>query len=144
LSDDLNLSPVELSEFISEIYQAAMTSNWGHVLNQLIDITQSNKAFFFLQKLDVEHPLIMEIKCNFEYPPNTLLEYQSRPFDDPLYQGMRWGIEGDPYNLNQLIDIESHIGSDFYDNIYLPMKTHYSLAGVLCRDEKYESVFAVN
>lgn len=64
----LNLTSVELSEFIGEIYDAALTSQWGDVLDKLIDVTQSNKAFFFLQKLTDEQPLIMEFKTNFEYP----------------------------------------------------------------------------
>tara|TARA_R110002167_G_scaffold18873_5_gene70184 strand:- start:2481 stop:3590 length:1110 start_codon:yes stop_codon:yes gene_type:complete len=134
----------ELLEFIGEIYQAGLTGKWLSVLNKLIDITQSNKAFFFLQELDNDQPLIMELQTTFEYPQSALLDYQSRPFKCPCYQSTEFLTEGDSINVNKHIDLTQHRNSSFFQNIYGPLKVFHSVVGVLCRDTHYESVFMVN
>ena len=63
---ELKISNSELSELIADIYDSALTNDWSELLCKLIDITQSNKAFFFLQKLNQKEPLLMEFKANFK------------------------------------------------------------------------------
>ncbi len=141
---DIKLTSTDLSLLIGDIYDAALTSEWSDVLNKIIDATQSNKAFFFLQKLDEPKPLLSEFKINFDYSIDVLNDYQSRVFEDPRYQVTKNAIEGESLNLSDHIDITQHKGSYFYDNIIEPMKSHQSLAGQLVRDGRYESVYVVN
>lgn len=58
-----------VSELIGQIYQAGLDGHWADVMEQLRHITHSNKALFFLQKLDQSRPIGFEIKTNFEYDP---------------------------------------------------------------------------
>jgi len=141
---DINLTNADLSQLIGDIYDAALTSEWVGVLDKIIEATQSNKAFFFLQKLDEPRPLLSEFKINFDYSMDAFNDYQNRVFEDPRYQVTKNAIEGESLNLNDHIDITQHKGSYFYDNIIEPMRSHQSLAGQLIRDGNYESVYVVN
>jgi len=141
---DINITPIELSEFIGEIYDAALTGNWSEVLDKFIDITQSNKAFFFLQKLDSVQPLILEIKTNFEHSQQAVIEYQSRIEEDPFYSMTKMIPEGEFVNYNDYVDISQHENTEYYKTILKPMKSHYILAGILCRDGIHESCFVIN
>ena len=140
----MDKSPRELLEFIGEIYQAGLTAKWQPVLNKLIDITQSNKAFFFLQELDNKQPLIMELQTTFEYSQTALLDYQSRPFKCLCYQTTKFLTEGDSINVNKHIDLTLHRDSSFFQDIYGPLKVFHSVVGVLCRDAHHESILMVN
>ena len=82
----MDTSSGRLLEFISEIYHAGHTAKWHPVLNQLIDIPQSNEAFFLLEELGNQQPLIIGLQANFEYSQSALLDYQNRPFACPTYQ----------------------------------------------------------
>jgi hypothetical protein len=82
----MDTSSGELLAFIGKIYHAGHTSQSHPILNRLIDITQSNKAFFLLQGLGNQQPLIMELQANVECPGSALLDYRSRPFNCPHYQ----------------------------------------------------------
>ncbi|PKG98528.1 hypothetical protein [Paraglaciecola sp. MB-3u-78] len=134
----------ELLEFIGEIYQAAYTGEWPPVLNRLIDITQSNKAFFFLQELDNQQPLIMELQTTFEYSQSVLLDFQSRPFKCPTYQSTKYLTAGESTNANKYIDLTLHRNSNFFQDIYKPFKVFHSVVGILCRDADYDSIMVVN
>jgi DNA-binding CsgD family transcriptional regulator len=140
----MDISSGELLDFIGEIYQAGYTANWQPVLNRLADITQSNKAFFLLQGLSNQQPLIMELQANFEYCQSALLDYQSRPFKCPTYQSTKYLTEGESTNANKHIDLTLHRNSNFFKNIYSPLKVFHSVVGVLCRDEHYDSIVVVN
>jgi DNA-binding CsgD family transcriptional regulator len=131
-------------EFIGEIYHAGYTANWEPVLNRLIDITQSNKAFFYLKELDNQQPLFMELRATFEYPQSALLDYQSRPFKCPSYQSAKHLSEGKSIYVNKHIDLTLHRNSNFFQDIYSPLKVFHSLVGVLRRDVNYESIIVVN
>jgi DNA-binding CsgD family transcriptional regulator len=140
----MDISSTELLEFIDEIYQASYTANWHPVLNRLLDITQSNKAFFLLQELGNQQPLIMELQANFEYCQSALLDYQSRPFKCPTYQSTKYLAEGESTNANKHIDLTLYRNSNFFQDIYSPLKVFHSVVGVLCRDAHYDSIIVVN
>jgi DNA-binding CsgD family transcriptional regulator len=138
------LSSDELLEFIGEIYKAGLTGQWQSVLNKLINTTQSNKAFFFLQELDSEQPLIMELQTTFEYSQSALLDYQSRPFQGPGYQITKYLTEGESTYVNRHIDMTLHKDSSFFQEICSPLKVFHSIVGILCRDAQYESLVMIN
>jgi len=96
----MNTTSGELLEFIGEIHYAGHTSQWHPLLNKLIDITQSNKAFFLLQGLGNQQPLIMELQANFECPESALLDYRSRPFKCPSYQITKYLTAGRGFWIN--------------------------------------------
>jgi DNA-binding CsgD family transcriptional regulator len=141
---NLNINNTELSELIGDIYDAALTSKWSDVLDKIIDTTQSNKAFFFLQKLDSPEPMLMEFNTTFEYPEGKLIEYQQRFDEDPFYQVSKMASEGETLNLNKHIDISSHKDTEYYKNVFVPMKSFYCLGAILIRDGVYESGYAIN
>lgn len=141
---DIQLTPLELSELIGDIYESALTGNWDSALERIMDVTQSNKVFFFLQKLNSEKPLIMELRTNFTYSEQVLIDYQSRPFDDPYHQTTKLLTEGESHYCNEFVDIEVHRGSDYFREIFIPMKAFHVLGGILCRDGEHESVLAIN
>jgi DNA-binding CsgD family transcriptional regulator len=138
------LSSDELLEFIGEIYHAGLTGQWQAVLTKLIDSTQSNKAFFFLKKLDSEQSLIMELQTTFEYSQSALLDYQSRPFEGPGYQITKYLTEGESTYVNKHIDMSLHRDSSFFLEICRPLRVFHSIVGILCRDAQYESLIVIN
>jgi DNA-binding CsgD family transcriptional regulator len=140
----MHISSGELLEFISEIYQAGYTANWHPVLNRLLNITQSNKAFFLLQELGNQQPLIMDLQANFEYSQSAILDYQSRLFTCPTYLGTKYLAEGESTNANKHIDLTLYRNSTFFQDIYSPLKVFHSLVGVLCRDTHHDSIIVVN
>jgi DNA-binding CsgD family transcriptional regulator len=144
MAANMELSSGKLLEFISEIYHAGHTGQWQPVLNKLLDITQSNKAFFILHELGNQQPLIMELQANFEYCQSALLDYQSRPFTCPTYQITKHLTAGESTNANKHIDLTLHRNSNFFQDIYSPLKVFHSVVGVLCRDEHYDSIIVVN
>jgi DNA-binding CsgD family transcriptional regulator/GAF domain-containing protein len=133
-----------ISELIGQIYQAGMDGHWAEVMEQLRHITHSNKALFFLQKLDQARPIGFEIKTNFEYDPMILQDYLSRSLDDPYLQITGHLAEGEAIYINEHLDVMSLLDTDFYQRILLPMKSHYALGGCLVRDGAYESIYAIN
>ena len=133
-----------LSSLLGEIYNAAITGKWDDVLDNVMQITQSNKAFFFFQKLDLPKPLLLEFRTNFEYSQEVFQDYQQRTLEDPLYQTMVQMPEGDCANLTDHVKIEHFSQTAFYQEIYVPLKVKYSIASVVARDAEYESAFAIN
>jgi DNA-binding CsgD family transcriptional regulator len=131
------------SALIGDIYDAALSAKWPPVLDKIIDYTGSNKAFFFLQKLNSLTPVLVEMQTNFSYPSQILLDYQTRPQDDPLYQVTKDMTQGDTLYLNAHIDLAKHRENEFYQTILLPMKSYYAIATILCRDSKFESPLAI-
>ncbi|MCW8866056.1 MAG: LuxR C-terminal-related transcriptional regulator [Colwellia sp.] len=141
---ELAISNSELSKLIGDIYEGSLTGEWQNVLNTFMDYTASNKAFFFLQKMEEEAPLILELATNFDIPPEALLYYQENPLDDPYHQTTSLLTEGESHYCNEYEDLQKHKGGDFYNKVLEPMKAYHVLVGVLCRDGEHESVFAIN
>jgi DNA-binding CsgD family transcriptional regulator len=140
---DIGISNTALSELISDIYDASLSANWAPVLDNIIDMTGANNAFFLLQKLDSPAPLLLEFQTKMHYPEQALLDYQSRPFEDPFYMVTKDMTEGETLNLNDYVDISKHIGSDYFENIFRKVKCYYAIGGILCRDGVHESIYAV-
>ena len=46
--------------------------------------------------------------------------------------------------LNQYLNITDLMNTDYYHDLYRPLKVHYSIASVLVRDNSYESCCAIN
>lgn len=140
----LPVSNSKLSSLIGDIYDGSLNGNWQPVLDKIMDYTGSNKAFFFLQELTSDIPLILEITSNFAIPQQALLDYQSNPIDDPCWQTTRLLTEGESHYCNEFIDINEQKKSDYFQKIFVPTKTFHVLVGILCRDNNFESVYAVN
>ncbi|MDF2177871.1 LuxR C-terminal-related transcriptional regulator [Aliiglaciecola sp. CAU 1673] len=140
----MELSVGVVSELIGQIYQAGLDGKWSGVIDQLRDITQSNKALFFLQKLDEPQPLGFEFRTNFSHCPQALAEYQRRTLEDPYLQVSQQIVEGEAININEHLDVSSLVDSEYYQRILLPLKSHYVMGGCLVRDGIYESIYAIN
>lgn len=134
----------ELSTFIGKIYDASLNNNWVGILEELREKTQSNKAFIVLQKYGCPKPLILEFSMNFDYDQKVLQDYYSRAFEDPLYLVLKDMSEGECNDLSKLININDIVRSDYYQQIFIPMKSHYAMTGILIRDSEYDGFFAVN
>lgn len=141
---ELTISNSELSALIGDIYQGSVTGEWEPVLNQLIEITDSNKAFFFLQQFDTEQPLIMEYKACFDSPANALSDYHQRAMEDPGLEYTRFMTEGDWIYINKYMDVNQYKETAFYKEIYKPLKVFHAMAGLLCRDTSHESMIVIN
>lgn len=141
---ELAISNSELSTLIGDIYEGSLTGEWNATLNKIMDYTQSNKAFFFLQPLKTDTPLILELVTDFDIPPDALLYYQSHPLDDPCHQTTRLLTEGESHYCNEYVNIEDHKDGEYYEKVFKPMKAYHVLGGILCRDGEYESVLAIN
>lgn len=138
------ISNTKLLHLIGEIYQGALTGEWDEVLNQVMAITKSNKAFFFLQQLNVEQAFILEVQSDFSLCPNALLKYKSRQHEDPGYSVTKYMVEGDCEYVNDHIDIGSYRNTSFFREIYQPLRTFHALTGLLCRDGEHESALNVS
>jgi len=141
---DINLSSSELSELIGDIYNTPLTGKWAEVLDKIIAVTQSNKAFFFLQEVEPIKPLILEFQINFDYSRQALQEFQIRHEEDPFKVATALAPEGEFIDCNEIVDISLIEDTEYYLNVLKPMNTHYVLAGILCRDGIHESAFIVN
>jgi hypothetical protein len=130
--------------FSGNIYQAGHMSQWHPIRVKLIDITQSNTAFFLLQELGKQQPLIMGLQANVECPGSALPDYRSRSFKCPGYQITKYLTAGESTNVNRHIDLTLHRNSHFFQDIYSPLKVFHSVVGVLCRDADYDSIMEVN
>lgn len=133
-----------VSDFIGAIYQASLEGNWHNLIERLRDATRSNKALFFLQKLDEPAPIKFEFITNFQHCPNALEEYQRRTLEDPYLAVSQRIAEGDSININEHLDITSIVGTEYYQRILLPLKSHYVMGGCLIRDGIHESIYAIN
>lgn len=136
-------SQSNLSNLIGEIYDAGLAANWAPVLDQIIELLQVNKAFFFFQQLKEKSPVLVQLQTNFDYSAAVMLDYQTRPWEDPLYQVTKTMSEGDTLYLNNYIDMQEHEDSEFYRNVLVPMRSYYAMASILCRDGENEAPFAV-
>lgn len=137
------LTDAALSALIGQIYAAALSRNWDDVLSQIIQLTTSNKAFFFIQKLNEPAPALLGLKTTFDYDPLVLTAYQHEPLQDPFYLVMKDLQQGETVYCNQRIAIEDFIHTEYYQNYFKPMRTYHAIGGVLIRDGVHESVCAV-
>ncbi|MDP5136402.1 LuxR C-terminal-related transcriptional regulator [Rheinheimera baltica] len=139
-----NISLPIVSELIGQIYQAGLDGHWADVMEKIRRITHSNKAIFFLQKLDQPRPLAFEVITNFDYDPIILQQYLVSTLDDPYLQITGHLSEGEAIYINEHLDVMSLVETNFYQRILLPMKSHYALGGCLVRDGVYESIYSIN
>ncbi|MBU1311625.1 MAG: hypothetical protein KKE30_19050 [Gammaproteobacteria bacterium] len=137
------LTDSALSALIGQIYTASLSRNWDDVLGQIIQLTTSNKAFFFIEKLNEPKPALLALKTTFDYDPHVLTAYQHEPLQDPFYQAMKDLQQGETVYCNQQIAIEDFIHTEYYQNYFKPMRTYHAIGGVLLRDGEYESAFAI-
>ena len=137
------LTETMLSELIGQIYSATLTRSWDDVLNRIIQLTSSNKAFFFIEKLNETTPALLALKTTFDYDPHILTAYQHEPLQDPFYQAMKDLQQGDTVYCNKLIAIEDFLDTSYYQNYFKPMRTYHAIGSILIRDGIYESAFAV-
>jgi len=142
--DNNLLDPTHLSEVISAIYQAGLEGNWRDLIAQIRDITQSNKAIFFLHRLDGPTLIEFEFITNFQHCPLAFEEYKSRTLEDPYFEISQRIAEGDSININEHMNILAIVKTDYYQRILLPLKSHYVMSGCLIRDGVYESIYAIN
>lgn len=140
----LAVDNIEFSELVGQIYDSALTGDWTIPLDRLVELTGSNKAFFILQELGSDNPLIMEVKATFDLDMDAITTYQQRAFEDPGYEYLRMLTEGDHLYVNKLMDVNDHSDTSFYKEIYQPLRVFHAIAGVLCRDGKHESIVVVN
>ncbi len=141
----IGISNSDYSALISSIYDAVHSGDWAKPMNHIIDATQSNKAFFFMQDLaKSDEPVWLEWHTNFDCPQQALLEYHSRPFEDPFYSVNRLVTEGESININEHIEFDTYRETDYYRDVFEPMKVHHALSGCLIRDGKHESAWATN
>jgi len=141
---ELAISNSELSALIGNIYEGSLTGEWQNVLHTFMDYTSSNKAFFFLQKLEENTPLILELATDFDIPPEALVYYQDHPLEDPCHQTTSLLTEGESHYCNEYVNLDKHKEGEYYKKVFEPMKAYHVLVGVLCRDGLHESVFAIN
>lgn len=138
-----SISTNEFSELVECIYGAALTADWSSALNRIMEITNSNKAFFFLQNVIDNELVFMEFCTNFDYSSQVLLNYKNRTMEDPFYQVTKIVPEGNFVYCNEHIDINEISHTEYYKNIFIPLKSHFALAGVMCRDSIHESALAI-
>jgi hypothetical protein len=93
------------SSLIESIYDAVYTGNWNTALDMMIDVTKSNKVFFFLRQIDSDKPMMMEFRANFNYPAHVIPEFQARVEEDPFYNAIQSAPEGEFIDCNALVDI---------------------------------------
>ena len=141
---DIPISNLEFSDLIGEIYEAGLTGQWTALLDQILDITQSNKTFIYLKELSSETPLFMEFRTNFDYPAALLKDYYNRTSEDPYYKAIINDVEGESIDISKRICIDYYQGSSFYENILIPFRSYQVFGGVLIRDGLHESFFAIN
>ena len=143
-SSDIALSTHEFSELVDEIYESALTGDWADTLDTIIEVTQSNKAFFLLYRAIDEAPEAIQINFNFEHSTGLILDYQSRVTEDPFYVIGESLTEGESMNCNDYINIDDYKHLSIYKEIFVPMRTHHVLEGVLIRDGEYDSTWSIN
>ena len=142
---ELVINNVELSELISDIYQGALTGDWQPSLHKIMEYTESNKAFFILSKIGDDSPIVLELTTNFDFPEQALIGYKENPIeDDPCFQTTKLLTEGEYHYCNEVIDLQQHKHTKYFQEVFVPMRAYHVLVGILCRDGAHESVFSVN
>lgn len=134
----------QLSDLLQLLYQSVPSGNWQPFLQQVMEITQSNKAFVSLKNIQDDSPLFLNITFNFDYSTEAVIAYQQRPFDDPLFDVVRFLPEGDIIEPTKVLDFKSYCDTDFYRYILKPLRNHHALGLVVLRDGTYDSSFVVN
>ncbi|MBC3765584.1 LuxR C-terminal-related transcriptional regulator [Neptunicella marina] len=131
-------------ELIEETYSASRTGQWQGLLDKLLQVTASNKAFFYLTELASETPAILEYSTTINVPAKLIQDYQARPFEDPYYSVSKDMSEGDVLVLNHYLDLTEYQHTDFYQNVIVPMDSAQVITSCLCRDGKHEAMLALN
>ena len=141
---DISLSTHEYSALLSEIYDAALSGEWNTVLNTIIEVTNSNKAFFYLKNINKQSPYILEFKATFQHSSQTLMDFQQRIGEDPYYKKSLMATEGEIINGDDIVNVKDIEDTEYYKSILFPMKSHFILASVLIRDDVHDSCLVLN
>ena len=134
----------QLSVLLQLLYSGVTNGNWQPFLQQVMELTQSNKAFVSLKNIKDDSPLFLNITFNFDYSTEAVIAYQQRPFDDPLFDVVRFLPEGDIIEPTKVLDFKSYCDTEFYRFILKPLRNHHALGLVVIRDGIYDSSFVVN
>lgn len=142
---DINISNTFYSEIVGNIYDAVLSGDWAKPMLQITEATVSNKAFFFLQDLErTDDPVWLEWHANFDHGPEALLKYHENPFDDPFYPVNKSITEGESIDINAHIPTVNYQNTEYYNEVFKPLKVFYALSGCLIRNGKHESAWAIN
>ncbi len=134
----------QLSALLQMLYSSVTSGNWQPFLQQVMELTKSNKAFVSLKNIKDDSPLFLNITFNFDYSTEAVIAYQQRPFDDPLFDVVRFLPEGDIIEPTKVLDFKSYCDTEFYRFILKPLRNHHALGLVVIRDGIYDSSFVVN
>jgi len=140
----IKLKAYELSELIGRVYQAALMNEWSSLLDKIITVTNSNKAFIVLNNTSKKKPLVFKFQTNFSVSKELLEEYYARFEEDPFYGVTKAVIEGESLNISDYLQHSEIEKSDFYKKIFVPLRSYHCLASILIRDEYYDATFAIN
>lgn len=143
MSDNIDLDISQFSHLIEQLYAAALNDTWSSFLDEIQRLTQSNKAFIFLNSVKEATPLVMEYRTHVSHASNIMKEYQVRFKEDPFYEVARYAPEGSVIDFSQHIDLRDHEDSAFYKDILEPVDSFRVIASVLFRDGLHESYLSL-
>lgn len=144
MENNVTIRVEKISDLLHTLYSSVTSGDWSQFLKQVLDITQSNKAFISLKNIRTDSPLFLNAAFNFDYPPEAVIAYQQRHLEDPLYHVVKYLPEGEIIEPSKILDINSYIDSDFYRHILGPLKSHHAMGLVVLRDDTYDASFVIN
>ena len=136
----------ELLNIISQIYDAVYSNDWSTVLDQIIKMTDSNKALFFMRNVEEAETIMFQLCSTFKYDKKSYNNYRKQILKCPIYVDTKQFSEGEIcHNIltNAKIDLSQYIGVEYTENNFLPMASYYYLGGILIRDGRYDSLFGL-
>lgn len=135
----------QLSALLQLLYSGVTNGNWQPFLQQIMELTQSNKAFVSARKAEADSPLFINYALNFEMPAEAVIYYQQRPYDDPFFiEYVRFLPAGEMIEPSAFVDINQHRESEFSVKVLQPLRCHHVLGALLLRDEEYDAFFILN
>ncbi|NDV89705.1 hypothetical protein GTH32_00645 [Alteromonas sp. 345S023] len=133
-----------LSLLIGKIYDRGIRGDWLDVLEDIMLLSKSNKIFYIVRASNCLKPIIYEFITGFDYDRNVLESYINNIEKDPWYQIAKLSLQGDLLRYSELLPVSSFSASQIYKDVFIPMRTHHCIGGVLLRNENYEATFAIN
>lgn len=135
----------QLSALLQLLYNGVTNGNWQPFLQQVMELTQSNKAFVSVRKTEADSPLFMNYAVNFEMPVEAVIYYQQKPYDDPFFtEYVRFLPAGEIIEPSAFVDINQHKESEFSLKVLQPLRCNHVLGALLLRDEEYDAFFILN
>jgi DNA-binding CsgD family transcriptional regulator len=140
------LIKTKLLPIIDEIYDAVYSNEWSSVLDQIIAITHSNKALFFMRDVNEAETIMFQLCSSFEYDKKLYEGYRKQPIKCPIYIDTKEFSEGEVRHnvlINTQIDLSNYIGVEYSKSHFFPMPSYYYIGGILIRDGKYDSILGL-